>query len=199
MLSSVSNWELRKDKDNIRIYTRKIIASDFKELKSITEVKTSLAPIIHILIDADHFTDWIYKCVKGSVVKKISDTEWITYQLFDAPFPFDDRDIVARCMITQDAKTKVVIVKSILADGWVPEKEGVVRIKNFHTHYTLTPEPNGFVKIDYELGTEPGGAVPAWLANLVMVNGPFTTQRAMNDLLQNPEIKKFRMDFINEP
>jgi len=193
------NWELKKNEDNIMVYTRRVITSDFKELKSITHVKSSLSSIVHILIDVNHFTDWIYKCVTATVVKKVNDREVISYQLFDAPFPFDDRDVVAQCFVIQDTITKIVTVRSVLADGLIPEKDGVVRIKNFHTKYILTPEANGFVRIDYELGSEPGGAIPAWLANLVMVNGPFSTQLMMNNLLQTPAIKNTRLPFIEEP
>lgn len=63
----------------------------------------------------------------------------------------------------------------------------------------LTPKGNGIVEIDYELGTEPGGDVPAWLVNLVAVNAPFNTQQMMNALLQTPSVKSAKFSFIDEP
>lgn len=198
-LVSDDNWELKKNKDSIMVYTRRVTTSDFKELKCKTTVKASLSSIVKVLTDVEHFTDWVYKCVEASKVKQVTGVEIYSYQLFDAPWPIDDRDVVAQLKIVQDGKTKVVIVTSVQADHLVPEKKGVVRIKNFHTKYVLTPKGNGMVDIDYELGTEPGGNIPAWIANLVMVNGPFETQQMMNSLLQLPAFKSAKFSFIVEP
>ncbi len=198
LLTGDTTWELKKNKNNIKVYTRKVSASDFKEMKCTTQVKSSLSSIVKVLTDVNYFTLWIYKCIEAAEVKRTDDSEIYSYQLFDAPWPLDDRDVVARLKVKQDGKTKVVTAHSVLADGLVPVKEDVVRIKNFHTTYTLTPLGNGWVEIDYELGTEPGGNIPAWLANLVMVNGPFTTQQLMNGLIQTPAFKKAKFDFIEE-
>ena len=199
LLSFSDNWELKRNKENIEVYTRRVTTSDFKELKCKTTVNASLSSIVKILTDVDHYTDWVYKCVTATRVKNVNEAEVYSYQLFDAPWPLDDRDVVAQLKIIQDKKTKVVIATSVLADNLVPEIKGVVRIKNFHTKYVLTPKSNGMVEIDYELGTEPGGIIPALLANLVMVNGPFETQQMMNALLQTPHYKTVKLDFITEP
>ncbi|MEO5569701.1 MAG: START domain-containing protein [Bacteroidia bacterium] len=192
-------WVLRKNQDDIRVYTRSISTSDFKELKCTTRVKSSMSAIVKLLIDVDHFKGWIYKCTEATLIKKVSAREVISYQLFDAPWPVDDRDVVANCYVTQDEKTKIVVVRSVVANVLIPEKKGIVRIKNFRTTYTLTPKGNGWIEIDYELGTEPGGSVPAWLANMVMVNGPFTSQQAMSALLQTSYFKSAKLGFLVEP
>ena len=193
------DWVLRQNSDNIEIYTRKVATSDFKELKCRTTVQSSLSAIVKILTDADDYTKWIYKCIAASTVKKISDVEVYSYQLFEAPWPLDNRDVVAVVKVTQDSSTKIVTVRSGLADQLVPEKNGVIRIKKFNTTYTLVPKDSGIVEINYELSTEPGGSVPAWLANSVMVNGPFSTQQMMSNLLQTPRYKNVKLDFIIEP
>jgi hypothetical protein len=192
-------WELKKNEDNIKVYTRKVTTSDFKELKSSTVVKASFSSVINLLCDVENYTKWVYKCVTSKGMNRKDDTEVCSYQLFDAPWPLQDRDVVARMKVKQDPKTKVITVSSGLADGLVEEKEGIVRIKNFHTLYTLTSLGGGWIRIDYELGTEPGGTVPAWLANLVMVNGPFETQAMMNQLIQTAPYKTSKLSFIAEP
>jgi len=197
--ASDNSWDLKKNKDNILVYSRKIETSDFKEIKSTTTVKSSLSSIIKVLTDVDNYTSWVYKCIAAKKVKHISDSEICAYQLFDVPWPCDDRDVVSKLKIVQDKKTKVVTTTSVLADHLVPEKPGIVRVKNFHTRYVLTPKGNGIVEIDYELGTEPGGDVPAWLVNLVAVNAPFNTQQMMNALLQTPSVKSAKFSFIDEP
>src|ERR1041384_4518882 len=94
-----SDWELKKRKDNIEVYTRRITSSDFKELRCRTVVKSSLSSIVKILTDIEYYTDWVYKCVIAIKVKQVQDTELYSYQLFDAPWPFEDRDVVAQLRI----------------------------------------------------------------------------------------------------
>lgn len=193
-----NNWELKKNKDNISVYTRRITTSDYKELRCSTRVKSSLSSIVKVLTDVNYFTSWIYKCTNAFLIKKSTDSDVYSYQYFDAPWPIEDRDVVARLRIEQDPVTKVVSAHSEVANNLIPEKNGVVRIKKFHSSYILTPLANGWVQIDYYLGTEPGGNIPAWLANLVIVNGPFSTQQMMNELIQSPIFKNARFEFIKE-
>ena len=195
---SGNDWELRKNEDNIRVYTRRITTSDFKELQCKTTVKATLGSIIKLLADDNNFPQWIYGCIKSSHIKNNGTTESYAYQLFDVPWPFDDRDVVAVGRISQDSKTKIVTIKSESVDGLLPENEGIIRIKNFHSSYILIPKPNGVVDINFEMGSEPGGVVPAWLVNMVIIKGPFLTHKKLTELLQTPVYKNVKLDFIEE-
>lgn len=197
-IGSGGDWELKKDTDNVRVYTRKISNSDFKELQCKTTVKASLGSVVKLLLDVDAYPQWIYNCVHVKRIKKIGDTVSYSYQLFDVPWPVSDRDVVAVGRTTQDAKTKIVTVKSEVVNGMMPEVDDVVRIKKFSSTYVLVPKANGEVEVNFELGTEPGGIVPAWLVNLVIVQGPFHTHKRMNELLQTPTYKNARLGFIEE-
>jgi len=194
-----NSWDLKKDADGIKVYTRKISTSDFKELRCQFRVEASLSAIVNLLTDVDHFPDWIYKCIEANEIRKVNPVEGYSYQLFDAPWPLDDRDIVTFGKVLQDQKTKVVTVSSVVNTTLFPEKKGIVRIKKFHSKYTLTPSGNGWVEVDYEMGSEPGGIVPAWLVNLVAVKGPFETHKRLIELLEKPEFSKAKLEYIAEP
>ena len=193
-----SDWELRKNEDNISVYTRRVSTSDFKELQCKTIVKSSLGAIVKLLVDVDKYPQWIYSCTQSYRIKQIGKTESWSYQLFDAPWPVSDHDIVAVGRITQDKKTKTITIQSDVVNGMLPEKEDIVRIKKFHSSYILIPKPNGYVEINFELGSDPGGIMPAWLVNMVIVKGPFTSHQKLTELLQTPAYKNARLDFIEE-
>ena len=193
-----SAWDLRKTANNISIYTRNALTSDFKEIKCSTKVKSSLTSAVMVLIDIEHYPDWIYNCIEATVIKKTSESEIYSYQLFDVPWPSSDRDVISRMCVRQDSITKVVTIQSDLVNDLIPEKDGIVRVKEFHSTYKLTPMPDGWVNIDYEMGTDPGGIVPAWLVNLVIVNAPYSTQEKMNDLVQDERYKSGHLDFISD-
>ncbi len=189
-------WVVRKTKNNISVYTRSVITTAYKEIKITTKVKASLSTIVKALSDVDHYTDWIYNCYSATTIKKLSDSDIITYQKLKVPWPVSDRDVVSHCRIYQDSKTKIVTVTSDIVQGLIPEKDDFVRVKDFHSKYILTPQNDGFVGINYEMGTDPGGIVPAWLVNLVIVNAPYSTQENLNKLIQNPRYKTGRLSFI---
>lgn len=189
-------WVERKSKNDISVYTRSVFESAYKEIKITTRVKASLSTVVKAISDVDHYTDWIYNCYSASVVKKTSDSDIITYQIIKAPWPVSDRDVVSRCRVTQDNKTKVVTITSDIIHGLIPEKDDFVRVKDFHSKYILTPQNDGFIDINYEMGTDPGGIVPAWLVNLVIVNAPYSTQENLNKLIQNPRYKTGGLSFI---
>ncbi len=189
-------WVVRKSKNNISVYTRSVFTSDYKEIKITTKVKASLSTVVKALSDVDHYTDWIYNCYSATLIKKVSDSDIITYQMLKVPWPVTDRDVVSHCRIYQDSKTKVVTISSDIVHGLIPEKDDFVRVKDFHSKYILTPQNDGFVDINYEMGTDPGGIVPAWLVNLVIVNAPYSTQENLNKLIQNPRYKTGGLSFI---
>ncbi len=199
LIAGGNDWVLKKDKDHITVYTRKKADSDYKELKCVSTVKTSLSAIVKMLTDVDDYTDWIFHCESSKVVKKVNDAELYYYQLTSAPFPVSDRDMVAHLIITQDSKSKKVTVTADAAEGLVPEKDDIVRIKKFHSSYTLIPKEKGMVEIDYEMGADPGGNIPAWLVNMAIVKGPFTTQQMMNKILAGAKYKSVKLPFITEP
>ncbi len=196
--SNPADWELKKNEHNIKVYTRKVSTSDFKELQCKTTVKASLSSVISLLTDAGAYTHWVYACTQSYRFKHVGKTESWTYQRFKAPWPVADRDVVAVGKIVQDKKTKIVILKSEAVSGIIPEKKDVVRIKKFHSSYTLIPKQGGFVEIHFEMGSEPGGIVPAWLVNMVAVKGPFETHQKMAVVLNQPVYKNAKLDFISE-
>lgn len=192
------NWIERKNKNNITVYTRNVETSPYKEIKSTTRVKATLGSIVRVLSDVDRFTAWIYNCDSASLIRKVSDREIYSYQRFHVPWPASNRDVISRMFIAQDSTTKTVIVTSDIVQGIIAENENIVRVKDFHSRYILTPKENGWVEIDYEIGTDPGGIVPAWLVNMFIVSAPFTTQENLNRIIQQPIFAKTRVGFIAE-
>jgi len=78
----------------------------------------------------------------------------------------------------------------------MPCNDNIVRIKQFHSVYTLTKLTNGLVKIDYELYADPGGDIPTWLINANIIIGPYNSTAAMNKQIPNYQLTTY--SFIKE-
>jgi len=193
-----SDWALKKYESGISVYTRKPAESDFKELKSVVYMKTSLSSIVALLNDWDTYPQWVYKCGKSTTLKKISETEVIHYQSVVAPWPVDNRDFVVDVKLTQDPVTKIITITSTCKPDYIPKVDGHVRITEFKASWLLVPQKDGMVQINYQLLVNPGGYVPAWLVNLAVIDGPFDTTLHFKDWVMKEKYQKATVPYIKD-
>lgn len=191
-------WEKVASKDGVTIHTRSVKGQDFKEFKGTVEIRTSLRSLVALITDIPAGPDWIATCLKGMVLKHVSPTEMYAYTLSDAPWPVADRDAVVHNVITQDRKTGVVTIEFEGVPGFIPEKKGVVRVKLIKGFWQLTPLGNGVVRVDYQVLSNPGGGLPAWLVNATATSQPLNTLRAMKKVVLREKYQAASLDFIKE-
>jgi ribosome-associated toxin RatA of RatAB toxin-antitoxin module len=192
------DWELKKFEQGIYVYTRNTEGTKYKELKAVYQVKTSLSSIVALLNDVDSYPQWIYRCGSSKILKQSSDQELVRYQTVVAPWPVDNRDMIVEVHTRQDEKTGVVYQKVTAAPDYLSEVPDYVRIREFRGFWTLTPLPNGIVNVQYELLVNPAGALPAWIVNMAVVDGPFETSVNMKQWLMKDKYQKANFSFIKE-
>ncbi len=61
----------------------------------------------------------------------------------------------------------------------------MVRIPKSTGFWTITPISENQTKLEYQMHVEPGGYVPAWLANLKIVDTPFTFLYNLREHIEN--------------
>jgi len=193
-----AKWELKKDKNDIKIYVREAPDSPFKELSMKFNVDASMSSIVALLQDIEAIPDWVYKCEESYVVKEINTEEEYYYNLIDFPWPLSDRDFVVRSKLSQDPITKVMRSESWVVDDMLPEKDGVVRITSMHLWWEFTPQADGTIAIDYYLKSDPGGYLPAWIVNLAIDQGPIQTIKRFKKVLDKPKYKNAKVAYISE-
>jgi hypothetical protein len=196
--SKGSDWTLKKNESGIAVYTRDAEGSDFKELKAVTYVKTSLSSIVSLLNDWDTYPQWVYKCGKSTTLKKISETEVMHYQTVVAPWPVDSRDFVVNVKLTQDPVSKIVSIVSTCKPDYIPKVPDYVRITEFKASWTLIPLKDGTIQVTYQLLVNPGGYVPAWLVNLAVIDGPFDTTLHFKDWVMKKKYQEAVVPFIKD-
>ena len=193
-----SDWHLKKFEKGISVYTRDAANSDFKELKCVVVLKTSLSSIVSLLNDWDTYPQWVYKCGKSTTLKKISETEVMHYQTVEAPWPVDSRDFVVNVKLSQDPVTKIVSIVSTCMPAYIPKVSGYVRITEFKASWTLIPLKDGSIQVVYQLLVNPGGYVPAWLVNLAVIDGPYETTLHFKDWVMKDKYQKATVHYIKD-
>lgn len=178
-------WELSKSKNEISIYLRSVDYSDYKEFKGEMVVNSSPDKIVSFLQHIESFKKWLPDCLESKKLIQISAKEQINYILTDVPWPYDDRDIIYQFSVS-DRDLKTGQIKIILSNkpGFVAVKKNVVRIPQSEGCWTITPINNNQTLMVYQMHVEPGGYVPAWLANLKIVDTPYNFLHNLRDQIE---------------
>lgn len=183
-LYAESDWELKKDKDGIKVYTRDVEGSSFKEFKGVTVIdNVTITQVLDVIFDVKNY-DKLFPDLSGQkVIEQKGKYHNIHYSVLHTPWPVSDRDDVNEMdtKISDDGNSAFVSVN--VRKGLVDEKKGLVRISEGKGFWKLTKEGNG-VKVVYQYHGNPGGSIPAWLANSFVVSHPFETLENLHKRLK---------------
>lgn len=187
---------MQKNENGIAVYTRLRSGSDFKEVRVVSTVTSSLGGIVALMLDTKNYTNWIYACRESNTLQVINEKEIINYQVTKVPWPFSDRDLISHFVIDQDPSSGIITIKKNGLPDYIPLKEPRVRLKNFKSMYRFTPLQDNHVLVELEYYIDPSGNIPAWLINSNIVEGPYQTTIGM--INQLPKYQSVSYAFIKE-
>ena len=187
-LSAQSNCTLKKDKDNIKVYSCEG-GSKFKSVMADFVINATLSQYVDVLLDIQKYNEWHYKVVNPRLLKKISDSELIYYTQISAPWPISNRDLVLRLKLHQDRITKVLTVTLESIPDYLPQIKNIVRVPQSYSKMTLRPVGDSKLEVHYFIQVDPGGNIPPWLANTVSTHGPYETFKKLIERLETEDKK----------
>lgn len=193
------NWDLKKDRDGIQIYTRKVEGSPFKAVRGVTRVNARLSSLVALVRDARACPDWADRCGESWVHEKISETEEYVYTLNELPWPVSDRDVLAHVRWSQSADNLAVTMLSSATEGLLEKKKGIVRLTEANAQWIFTPLASGEVEVVTLAHINPAGPLPAWVTNLLLVDAPFNTLNKLREAVKDQKYLNAGFSFISEP
>jgi START domain len=193
-----SDWELRTEKEGIKVYTRTFSDSKFKAIRVDLDLQATLSQIVALLMDVNIGTQWVYATKTSVLLKQVSPSELVYYCEVKLPWPVSNRDFIAQLKVTQDAKTKVVTIDGPVIPDYVPVKDGIVRVTHSVGRWVITPLGPHHVKILYTLRMDPGGDLPPWLFNLFVTKGPTESFKNLQEQLKKPAYEHVRLSYIED-
>jgi hypothetical protein len=171
-----SDWNLKKDKDGIKIYTRSIEGSSFDEFRGITTIEnSSLEEVLSVIFDVKNYESLFPDCMNPKVLIQDGKYYDIHYIQVKAPWPVKNRDTVyeQKAVVDENGKHAFVSLKPL--PDFIAEDKDFVRIREGSGFWELDEDEGNNVKVTYQFHGEPGGDIPAWLANSFVVTQPFQT------------------------
>jgi hypothetical protein len=183
-LASPSEWELKKDKKNIKVYTKKTDNSDYYSFKATSLIKTNTQSLVNLMRDMSVMDNWLETCRDPIVVSEPDDASRVIHMKNDSPFfLISDRDLVLLQRFHR-VSDEVVMVDLIDHGNDIEEADGHVRA-TFNGHWMFTKISDTEVEVEYFGLTDPKGSVPSSMSNLVVLDVPFNTLRKIRKILHD--------------
>lgn len=183
-LAFSQQWELRKSKDGINIYTKKVPNSGIDAFKAEMETTGSIEKADYILRNLDQFKDIFPDTKELEIIERPSKNVLIQYSQTAAPWPADDRDGIFEITFLPNPENGGIHTKARALPNHLPKKSGIVRVEKSNSSWKVYPTSKGKIKVIYEVQAEPGGNIPDWLANMATTEIPHKTMSNLRDALK---------------
>jgi hypothetical protein len=188
-------WKLRKDKNDIKVFSKITDQSDFEAFKAKMLVDGSIQDFVAVLKDIESLPDWAHNVKYANLLERSGDTLQIFYSEAKAPFPFRNRDGIYFNRFRWIADSSKLFVDIELLHDYLEVKDKLVRVKGkgFWTVYILE---TGKLDVTFQMQVDPGGNIPAWLANIFMDNTPYFSMLKLREIMKKEKYRNQRFDFI---
>lgn len=191
-----ADWRLDRDKDGIRIYTRAVAGSRFRAVRAQMMVDYSMPQLVALIRDTAACPEWANLCKASRVVENLSETELYVYTRNDLPWPVSDRDAVAHVLWTAEESEGAVRMTARAITGRVPPVPGVTRLQEADTSWTFVLQPDGRIQVETQAHVNPGGPMPAWIINRLLLDAPYKTLLGMREVLDTGRYLEAQFDFL---
>ena len=176
---SAQSWVFVKEKEGIRLFTRKEPNSSVKSFKGDVYLHTQIEKVYSLITNVKNFDWWDDDISEIKVLQYEKDKVIQYYLIYDVPWPIADRDLVVDSHITIDLATGTISVEARSLLNVIPEKPNLIRIKKYWQKWTLVPVEKNLVHLILEGSVDPAGSVPAWLSNMVITETPLKVIRSV--------------------
>lgn len=181
LLTLESQWELKKDKDGIRVFIKKIPDSPMNAFRGEMELTASLDDIERLFKDVVRFTEWSPGAKKVEPLEEETNSRTFYLQT-EAPWPVTDRDGIYHFSFKRE-EGKLRINATCLPE-YLPKRKNHVRVPKSEGFWQFEEKGDGLIHIVYENHSEPGGSIPGWLANSTVVKLPFESLQNLRQMIQ---------------
>ena len=172
--SGQTDCQLKKQKDDLKVYTCSLAESKVKVLKAEFIIEdTSFKDLLEFLKDISNCVNWQYNTREAKALQN-RDGAIIYRTVIEAPWPVSNREMILELSSAFDSVKQELTIISRSIDYEYPQSDDLVRVP-FALGKWQVVSMQGSLKVIYTLRIDPGGSVPIWLINLTMSEGPYNS------------------------
>lgn len=197
-LANANTWVLSKDEEGIQVFLRNTPNKAIKSFKSTMTVNGRLSSVMAVLENVNSYPRWLHNCRSAKILKEISGTKKLMYVVTDMPWPVIDRDAIYEATRTQNKINKRVDIKLVAKPTMASKVVNRVRINTMQGSWILMPVGNNKTEVTYEMTVDPGGNIPKWIVNTLVVDIPFFTLKKLRKVSKEDKYKNAVIEGVIE-
>jgi len=166
-------WELRVERDEVRVWRRHVPGSAFDEIRGNGMLKAPPSVVLALLMrgDAKTIREYNPMYAEGHDLQQLDGNTKVSYGSVRSIFPFKPRDTVTR-VTRRELPTLggTVLLLEAVEHPAMPVRHGFVRakiLKGMHLVQPVASDPK-VTNFTFLQQVNAGGAVPAWLMNTLI-------------------------------
>jgi hypothetical protein len=194
-LQAQESWDLVKENDGVKVYTRTNEVMSFKEFKATMTMKAKVEDFVSVLIDVDGLTSWGHNISDAKLLERPNDTIQIYYAVAKAPWPYKDRDGIYKNTFNWDKNSRSLTVEIELLEDERELSKNFVRMGGYGFWRVKEISANE-LKIDFQMQVDPGGSIKAWLANMFVTDSPFETMTGIREAMSQKKYQGNSFEFL---
>lgn len=181
-------WNFIKEKDGIKIYTRKEPGKPVKSYRGVTDINSPAENIFALIEDINN-TDWWDKNltqIEVLLYEKYKRAQY--YMVYDLPWPVTDRDLCVDVTVTFDTVTGERRITAVPLTGVIPERNDMVRIKDYWQTWSVIPAGKDMAHVELEGFVDPAGSIPDWISDMIIIDSPFKAISGVRERMGKKQI-----------
>lgn len=195
-LFSQGDWKLIKDENKIKVFTKKEDNFKFETFKGVSTINTSIHNFISVLSNIEIFPKWGHNIKEAKLLERSGDSLQIYYSEAKAPFPYKNRDGVYLNRFRWESKKKTLLIDIEILEDYLALDEKFVRVKG-NGYWEVKELSKDTIEVIFSMQIDPGGSIPAWMANMFVEDTPYNTLINLKELLESDEYEKRIYSFID--
>jgi len=179
------HWTFLSEDEGLYLESLEVPGRDLPILRARGVLHENMYEILAVLNDFDSHTLWMKNMSVSEPIERRSDFEILVYNVFDSPWPIQDRDLVMRVDIDYRPVEKIVALHFNRVQSEArPPVDGIVRVPHVNIYARLKYIGPKATKIIYRVDVDPGGSIPRFIVRWFARRVPLQALQRMRLFLE---------------
>ena len=184
--------------EDILVYTKTAPDFPIKAARGKTVARASLSALVTLIADVDSYPEWMHNVAYAKVLVQFNETARLIYTVQQTPWPLADRDIVSYAQLRQNPDTGQILIETEARPDDYPIQKEYVRVPKMLSRWQLIPKEECLTEVVYDIYADPGGKIPAHIANTCVIDTPLYTLKGLRRMVEKPKYREASIDFITD-
>ncbi|MDL0430602.1 START domain-containing protein [Marinobacter sp. TBZ242] len=171
-------WSLRKETDNIQVFTIDQPDSSFQAFKAEAVLDVPIENVMAVMVNPQSCVEWVHNCSESYAFGDGDFHDRYAYSVNNMPWPVTDRDYVIRIRTRGNPHDGEVVMELNAIPDERNKESDYIRVDKSDTLYRFIPEGDQ-TRMIWVQHTDPNGSIPGWLVNTLLVDIPVRSMKQL--------------------